>query len=117
MTKPTAKEIKKFIEIFDKLYSYEATKRVNGEKGCFEEKELPFKEVVSVRSWLLEKVSIEEGDVVDTLIDRYEQKIDDLKCLSASAYSSNDYIAYETLNEEASIYGTLVKDLKDIVSY
>jgi len=50
---PTKQELEKFLEIFNKLSDYESGQRFNRYAGgVFQEKDLPFPEVVKVYKWL-----------------------------------------------------------------
>ena len=114
MAKPTVKDIKKFLEIFDKLCKFEASQRIIRGYGCFSEAEIPFKEVVKVISWLKSKAAVKDKDIIDNLIVKYEQKAEDLRVESASAQAKNDYISYSTLNEEAVVYEDVIEDLRSV---
>ncbi len=114
MEKPTQEEIEKFMKVFDQLCQFEASQRVIRGHGCFEEKQLPFTEVIKVVGWLKHKAGASDKDVLDVVIKKYERKADDLRVESATAQAKNDYISYSTLSEEAEIYENIVGDLKNI---
>lgn len=113
MEKPTPSDIDKFMEIFDQLCQFEAHQRIRGQ-GCFLQEQLPFNEVIKVTSWLKQKASTSDKDVLDKLIVKYERKADILRVASASAHAKNDYISYSSLNEEAEIYENLIGELKAV---
>jgi hypothetical protein len=49
---PTKEELAKFLEIFQTLCQFEAQHRQTRNWGAFDEKDLPFPEVVAVQEWL-----------------------------------------------------------------
>jgi len=50
--KPTKEEITKFIDVFEDLCAFEGQQRFIRGYGAFEEKDLPFPEVVKTLEWL-----------------------------------------------------------------
>ena len=52
---PTKEQIKRFLEVFDKLAAFEGMQRNVRNQGCFNEKDLPIPEVVVVYKWLEKK--------------------------------------------------------------
>ncbi len=54
MTQPTKQELKKFLELFDKLIKFEADQRKVRGYSCFTEQDLPFPEIIKVIAWLKE---------------------------------------------------------------
>lgn len=114
MEKPDIAEIKKFIKVFDQLCQFEASQRIVRGYGCFKEEELPFEEVVKVISWLKRKTTVSEKDIVNDLINKYENLSEKLRNKASQCYSENDYATYCAYNEEADIYDNFVSDLKNI---
>ncbi|MDB4330170.1 hypothetical protein N9948_00385 [bacterium] len=114
MKKPTSEEIKKFVEVFDKLCQFEAEQRVIQNKGCYLDDDYPIKVVGKVKSWLKSRATVKDKDAINQVIDKFENKVDELRIESASAHAKNDYITYSTLNEEVLIYEDVVDELKNI---
>lgn len=114
MEKPAQKDLKIFIEAFNKLCKFEATERVVNGKGCFTDKDIPVKEMKKVMDWINYLVSKSEKDVVDSLIRKYEDRLDEVSCKFASAQGSNDFIMCNNLSDEVSVYEDILEDLKNI---
>jgi hypothetical protein len=117
MEKPTSEEIKKFIDVFDRLCKFEADHRNVRKWGCFKDDEVPIPEVVKVSSWLRSKVEITEKDKFESLLTKYEDKADEIHIKMNTARQSNDYIEYDSLEEEATIYEKVIDDLKKLGGY